>query len=210
MANGASGPVVLADAQDNPGAGASSDTVGLLDALVRGGAQGAVLAILDDTEIAAKAHEVGIGASFDGDLGGKSGMPGQSPYGGRFRVDALGDGCFTCYGDMYRGVTTNLGAMALLTVEDGASDVRVIVGSSRFQCLDQAIFRHLGVEPTEQKILAVKSSVHFRADFDPIASEIIAVDAPGSHPCRLEGLDYKNLRDGVRLGAMGPVFNRNG
>lgn len=210
MANGADGPVVLADAQDNPGAGASSDTVGLIDALVRGGAQGAVMAILDDSEIAAKAHDLGIGASFDGDLGGKSGMPGQSPYSGRFRVDALGDGRITCYGDMYRGITTNLGPMALLTVEDDASDVRVIIGSSRFQCLDQAIFRHLGVEPTEQKILAVKSSVHFRADFDSIASEIIAVDAPGSHPCRLEGLDYKNLRDGVRLGAMGPMFNRNG
>ena len=110
---------------------------------------------------------------------------------------------------MYRGTTTNLGSMALLRIEDGASDVRVIVGSSRFQCLDQAIFRHLGVEPTEQKILAVKSSVHFRADFDPIASETIAVEAPGSHPCRLEGLDYKNLRDGVRLGALGPVFTRS-
>ncbi|MFP6745955.1 MAG: M81 family metallopeptidase [Alphaproteobacteria bacterium] len=209
MANGSGGPVVLADAQDNPGAGASSDTVGLMDALVRGGAQGAVLAILDDAEIAAKAHEVGIGASFDGELGGKSGMPGQSPYNGRFRVDALGDGCFTCYGEMYRGTTTNLGSMALLRIEDGASDVCVIVGSSRFQCLDQAIFRHLGVEPTEQKILAVKSSVHFRADFDPIASETIAVEEPGSHPCRLEGLDYKNLRDGVRLGALGPVFTRS-
>ena len=209
MANGAGGPVVLADAQDNPGAGASSDTVGLLDALVRGGAQGAVMAILDDKEVAAQAHDVGVSASFDGALGGKSGMPGQSPYKGRFRIDALGDGCFTCFGEMYRGTTTNLGPMALLGIEDGASDVRVIVGSSRFQCLDQAIFRHLGIEPTEQKILAVKSSVHFRADFDPIASETIAVEAPGSHPCRLEGLDYKNLRDGVRLGAMGPVFTRS-
>ncbi len=208
MANGAGGPVVLADAQDNPGAGASSDTVGLMDALVRGGAQGAVLAILDDMEVAAKAHNLGVGASFDGDLGGKSGLPGQSPYSGRFRVDALGDGCFTCSGEIYRGTITNLGPMALLRIEDGASDVRVIVGSSRFQCLDLAIFRHLGIEPTEQKILAVKSSVHFRADFDPIAAETIAVEAPGCNPCRLEGLDYQNLRDGVRLGAMGPVFSR--
>lgn len=210
MANDANGPVVLADAQDNPGAGATSDTVGLIDALVRNGAQGAMLAILDDAELAARAHELGVGASFDGDLGGKSGQPGQSPYGGQFRVDALGDGCFTCTGEMFRGTTTNLGPMALLGIEDEVSDVRVIVGSSRFQCVDQAIFRHLGVEPAAQQILAVKSSVHFRADFDSIAAETIVVEAPGCHPCRLEGLDYQHLREGVRLGALGPVFTRSG
>ena len=208
MANRAGEPVVLADAQDNPGAGGSSDTVGLLDALVRNGAQGAVLAILDDAGAAAMAHELGVGASFEFGLGGKSGQPGQSPYDGRFRVEALGDGRFRCTGEMYRGTDTDLGPMALLRVEDGGADVRVIVGGSRFQCLDQAIFRHLGVEPAEQRILAVKSTVHFRADFAPIAAETLTVEAPGAHPCRLEGLDYRRLRDGVRLGPGGPAFVR--
>ena len=206
MANGAGGPVVLADAQDNPGAGGSSDTVGLIDALVRNGAQGAVLAILDDAEAAAMAHSLGLGASFDFALGGKSGQPGQSPYDGRFHVEALGDGRFRCTGEMYRGTDTELGPMALLRVEDGVADVRVIVGGSRFQCLDQAVFRHLGVEPAEQCIVAVKSTVHFRADFDPIAAETLTVEAPGAHPCRLEGLAYRRLRDGVRLGPGGPAF----
>lgn len=201
-----SGPVVLADAQDNPGAGASSDTVGLLAALVRNGARGATVAVLDDGEIAALAHSVGVGASFTAALGGKSGQAGQVPYDGRFRVEALGDGHFTCYGEMYSGTKTNLGPMALLRIEDGESEVRVIVGGSRFQCLDQAVFRHLGVEPAEQRILAVKSTVHFRADFAPIAAEVLVVDSPGAHPCRLAGVDYKNLRPGVRLGPGGPVF----
>jgi len=80
----------------------------------------------------------------------------------------------------------------------------VIVGSTRAQCLDLAIFRHLGVEPTEQKILAVKSTVHFRADFDPIAECTLVVAAPGAHPCRLVDLPYRNLRAGVRLEPMGP------
>ena len=206
MANEAPGPVVLADAQDNPGAGGSSDTVGLLDALVRNGARGAVLAILDDAAAAAMAHELGVGESFDFGLGGKSGEPGQSPYDGRFHVEALGDGRFRCTGEILRGSDTDLGPMALLRVEDDSADVRVIVGGSRFQCLDQAIFRHLGVEPAGQRILALKSTVHFRADFDPIAAETMTVEAPGAHPCRLEGLAYRNLRDGVRLGPGGPAF----
>ena len=74
------------------------------------------------------------------------------------------------------------------------SEVRVVVGSSRSQCLDLAMIRHLGVEPTEQKIVAVKSTVHFRADFDPIAAETLVVIAPGIHPCQLDDLEYHNLR----------------
>ncbi len=200
------GPIVLADAQDNPGAGGSSDTVGLLDALVRNRAQGATLAIIDDGDVAAQAHDAGVGAIIEAGLGGKSGQSGQAPYQGRFHVEALGDGQFTCYGEMYRGTETALGPMALLRIVDGCSHVRVIVGGSRFQCLDQAIFRHLGVEPIEQRILAVKSTVHFRADFAPIAAEVLVVESPGAHPCRLAGVDYKHLRPGVRLGPGGPAF----
>ncbi len=206
VANGTGKPVVLADAQDNPGAGGSSDTVGLLRALVEGGAKGAVFGILNDPEIAARAHAAGLGARFSGALGGKSGQAGDSPFAGEFRVEALGDGRFTCTGEMFRGTHTALGAMALLTVIDAASEVRVIVGCNRFQCLDQAIFRHLGVEPAEARIVALKSTVHFRADFDAIAEETLIVEAPGAHPCRLTGLDYRRLRAGVRLEPGGPAF----
>ncbi len=199
-------PVVLADAQDNPGAGGSSDTVGVLEALMAGRARGAVVALLNDPEVAALAHVEGLGATFRAGLGGKSGQPGQAPFDARFQVDALGDGSFTCTGEMYRGAEAELGPMALLRVVAPDSDVRVIVGSERFQCLDQAVFRHLGVDPGDQKILVVKSTVHFRADFEPIAGQVLLVEAPGAHPCRLSGLDYRRLRPGVRLGPGGPVF----
>ena len=199
-------PVVFADVQDNPGAGGSSDTVGVLEALVAGRAQGAVVALLNDPEVAALAHAEGPGATFGAALGGKSGQPGQAPFEARFQVDALGDGTFTCTGEMYRGAKAELGPMALLRVVEPDSDVRVIVGSERFQCLDQAVFRHLGVEPGEQRILVVKSTVHFRADFEPIAEQVLLVEAPGAHPCRLEDLDYRRLRSGLRLGPGGHFF----
>jgi microcystin degradation protein MlrC len=105
---------------------------------------------------------------------------------------------------MYRGTRTELGPMALLRILDAVCDVRVIVGSVRFQCLDQAIFRHLGVEPAEQRILVVKSTVHFRADFDPIAGRTLVVESPGANPCRMADLNYRKLRTGVRLEPMGP------
>ena len=197
-------PVVLADAQDNPGAGGTSDTTGLLEALVNNGARGAVLAILYDPEVAGQAHRAGVGATLDARLGGKSGFEGADPYQGRFRVEALGDGRFVYTGAMKLNSRAELGPMALLRVIADDADVRVIVGSVRVQCLDLAIIRHLGIEPTEEKILAVKSTVHFRADFDPIAERTLVVVAPGAHPCRLVDLAYRNLRAGVRLEPMGP------
>ena len=203
MQNSSDKPVVLADAQDNPGAGATSDTTGLLDALVRNGAQQAVLAILYDPEVADQAHGAGIGSVIEASLGGKMGFPGVESYRASFEVEALGDGHFVFTGEMNHNSHAELGNMALLRVVDQAAEVRVIVGSSRAQCLDLAIIRHLGIEPHEQKILAVKSSVHFRADFDPIASETLVVLSPGANYCRLTDMKYQNLRAGVRLEPLG-------
>lgn len=206
MENTEARPVVIADAQDNPGAGASSDTVGLLDALIKGKAQGAVLALLDDSGVASAAHEAGIGAEMTVALGGKSGQEGQHPYQARVRVESLSDGCFPFTGAMYAGNVADLGPATVLRILDTAADIRVVVGSKRCQCLDQAIFSHIGIDPTEQRILAVKSSVHFRADFESIASRIVIAEAPGAHPCRLDNVPYRNLRPCVRLGPCGAPF----
>ena len=98
-----------------------------------------------------------------------------------------------------------LGPMALLAL----NGVRVVVGSRKLQAGDQAIFRHLGVEPPAQKILALKSSVHFRADFQPIAEDILVVESPGPNALDYAKLSYKNLRPGQRLMPMGPAQPSN-
>lgn len=209
MSHSSGKPMVLADAQDNPGAGGTSDTTGLLKSLVNNHATGAVIAILYDPQVAQLAHQAGLRGIFQVELGGKSGYEGSPPYSGRFEVDALGDGRFVFTGDMYKDSHANLGPMACLRVLDHVCDVRVIVGSERMQCLDQAIFRHLGIEPAEQSILVVKSTVHFRADFDPIAEQTLVVASPGAHPCELVDLPYQNLRHGVRLEPLGPVHPKS-
>ncbi|MDH3764155.1 MAG: MlrC C-terminal domain-containing protein, partial [Gammaproteobacteria bacterium] len=124
-------------------------------------------------------------------------------YRGKFDVEALGDGRFVFTGAMNLNSHAELGKMALLRIVDDDSEVRVVVGSMRAQCLDLAMIRHLGIEPTEQKIVAVKSTVHFRADFDPIAAETLVVIAPGANYCQLTDMEYRNLRSGVRLEPLG-------
>ena len=197
--------VVLADIEDNPGAGATSDTTGMLKALVDGKARGAELGMVFDPEVAAAAHAAGVGGDFEAELGGKVGGPGDGSYRGRFRVTSLSDGVFDFTGEMFAGGTAHLGPMALLEVVAPGCEVRVVVGSVRCQCLDQAIFRHLGVDLDTARIIVVKSTVHFRADFEPIAQAVWPVRAPGAHPCQLGTVDYKNLRADVRLGPNGPT-----
>ena len=58
-------------------------------------------------------------------------------------------------------------------------NVRVVLASKKVQAADQEMFRHVGIEPVKQRVLALKSSVHFRADFQPIAREVLVVVAPG-------------------------------
>jgi microcystin degradation protein MlrC len=206
MARGAPGaPVVLADTQDNPGAGGNGDTTGLLAALIRHRAQDAVLGLLIDPPSARRAHEAGQGATLDFALGEISGVPGHVPLGGRFTVERLGDGRFTCTGPMFKGFRMQLGPMALLRSE-AAPGVRVVLASSKCQAGDQEMFRHVGIEPIRQRIVALKSSVHFRADFQPIAREVLVVRSPG--PALADPVDFAwtRLRPGLRMRPLGPVF----
>lgn len=187
------GPVILADVQDNPGAGAASDTTGILSTLVQHRAQGAVLGVVHDPRIAARAQDLGVGARLDGDLGGRFGRPGSGSFGASFRVLAISDGRIAYTGEMYGGGIAEVGPSCLLAVDIPGVDIKIVVSSVRTQCLDQAFFTHFGVDPADAQIVCVKSTVHFRADFDPIARAVINVKSPGLFPCDLAEVRYTRV-----------------
>jgi len=198
-------PVILADTQDNPGAGGTSDGVTIVKLLARQNAD-AVVGIVFDPEVAARAHTSGEGTVIRVDLGGKSGVPGESPFSAQCMVERLGDGNLTGTGPFYLGCHMRLGPMALLRF----GRVRVVVASRKQQAADRAMFQHLGVEPRSEKILVLKSSVHFRADFSRIASEILMVEAPGYNVADPAKLPFQRLRAGLRVSPMGrPFENQN-
>ena len=202
IAAGAGKPVIIADTQDNPGAGGTCDTTGMLAALVRNGAEGAALGVFLDPDAAKAAHAAGEGAEITVALGGRGGIPGDSPYEATVEVARLGDGRFTCTGPNLGGRTMEIGPMALLRI-GGTS---IVTASKRAQAADQEMFRHLGVEPAEQKILVLKSTVHFRAHFQPIAEQVLVALAPGGHISDTRRYPYRKLRPGVRLTPLGPEW----
>jgi microcystin degradation protein MlrC len=187
-------PVILADTQDNPGAGGNADTMSLIKALVASGTTRVLAGVLCDASAAARAHAAGEGSTIELGLGAGTGTAGETPLAARFKVLALGDGRFTGTGPFYFGGRFELGPMALLEV----GGVHVAVASRKQQAADQAMFRHLRVEPADYAVLALKSSVHFRADFGGLASRILVVEAPGPNIADPAKLPFRNLRPGLR------------
>jgi len=191
-------PVVIADTQDNPGAGGDANTTGLLHALLAAGAgqrwPGRVaLGLLCDPQAAAAARAAGVGALIELKLGTAvttyNGGLSDPPVRCRCVVRAVSDGVVPLHGPMTAGGTAHLGASACLDI-DG---VLVAVSSAKSQMLDLDLFRYLGIEPARMKLMVVKSSVHFRAAFAPIASRIWVAKAPGPMAADPADLPWRKL-----------------
>ncbi|MGF6724529.1 microcystin degradation protein MlrC [Paraburkholderia sp. GAS41] len=191
------GTVILADTQDNPGGGGSGDTTDILHELLRQNAQRVCVGVLCDAAFAEAATRAGVGAVIEFALGAVSGT-GAPPLYGPFEVLALGSGRFTGTGPFYLGCHMDLGAMARVRC-GGSAGIEIVVSSRKQQAADRAMFRHIGADPADYRILVLKSSVHFRADFAALADDILVVAAPGANVADLRQLRYEKLRPGVAL-----------
>ena len=183
-------PIVLSDSGDNPGAGAPCDGTVLLAALRDAHVRDTAIGVICDPETVAQACAAGTGTTITVQIGGKTDDRHGAPVIADASVVRITDGVFTNTGPMGTGGRTRMGTTALLDI-DGIS---VIVTEQRIQALDLSLFRSVGIEPTMMRAIVVKSSVHFRAAFAPIAAEIIDVDTPGISSPHLERFSFTHVR----------------
>ena len=160
-----------------PGAGGNGDTTGLARrAARRTRARGAVLGLLIDPRVGdAGARRRRRTQRPEFALGEISGVPGHVPLEGEFNVETARRRQLHVHRADVPWVPHGLSGRWRCCAKDG---VRVVLASKKCQAADQEMFRHVGIEPRQQRILALKSSVHFRADFEPIAREVLVVAAP--------------------------------
>jgi len=90
---------------------------------------------------------------------------------------------------MWNGVAQSCGPSALLRI--GGTDV--LVCSVATQALDMAMFRAIGAAPLTKRVVALKSTQHFRAAFGPVADRIVLIDGGGLASPRLDRLQYKRI-----------------
>lgn len=189
--NATEGPIVLSDGSDNPGGGSTCDGTHLLRAMIDRKVQNAAVAMIYDPESVKLAEKAGVGNVVSLSLGGKLcphilGRPIEC----NAYVKLICDGKYKIKGPVGRGLPVDLIKSAVVVIDD----IEVIIASNLTQPYDAEIFRIHGIEPKDKKVLMVKSAVHFRADFEQFARQVIDVECPGLIPLNPVNIKYEKCR----------------
>lgn len=168
-----SGTVVLSDGPDNPGGGAYADDVRVLRKLLEIGCKDAVVALIYDPESVDRCISAGEGATVELELGGK--FSGMEPLRCTALVQRITDGKYRNHGPMNPGLQMDLLGTALVEIEG----IRVIVVKNPTQPYDFALMELHGINPRQERIIVLKSAVHFRGAYGPIAERIVLLSYPG-------------------------------
>jgi len=185
------GPVIFTDPADNINAGAYGDTNCILKGLIDKGITDASIAVIIDPESVKKAIAAGVGSSVSLELGGKLDNINSSPLNVNAYVKKISDGKYIYKGHLFKGVEAVMGRTVLLAV----NGIEVIITESRpANVCDPQLFRSIGIEPADKKIIVLKDGLHFRANYGQFAKEIFYIDCPGSSDVNFEHIKYYKVK----------------
>jgi microcystin degradation protein MlrC len=193
-AQGATSPVLLLDHADNVGSGGTEDVMTVIAEVIRQGLEDvAVAAVCDPAAVAAMA-KAGVGATVSLRLGGRTDMPSirrrGEPLEVTGRVRTLSDGEWVVRGPMYTGVTVQMGPSAVLDT----GTLQIVVVSRHHEPWDQGVFASLGIDPKAKRFLLLKSRIHYRAGFAPLAAATITCDGDGVTTSDNDLLRFEKVR----------------
>ncbi|MER8412998.1 M81 family metallopeptidase [Mesorhizobium sp. M1342] len=175
---GADKPLVIVEIGDNPGGGAYGDATDLLRAMIAADLQNAAFHAIFDPEAVQAGITIGVGNKGRIRLGGKHAPEmGGGPLEVEAQIVSLTDGRFRCYGPSFLGGGTWRSFGPCMMMRVGGIEVAVI--SRPEQTVDLAQLTSLGIDLFHCGTVALKSYHHFRAAFEPIAREVVRVDAGG-------------------------------
>ncbi len=172
-------PIVLLDHADNVGSGGTSDVMTVIAEVLRQELDDVAVATVWDPAAVATMQKAGLGARVTLELGGKCDMPSIGLLGRPLRVEGtvrnLTDGRWRVEGPMYTGVLVDTGPTAVLDT----GRMRIVVVSRHHEPWDTGIFTANGIDPTRQRFLLLKSRIHYRAGFAPLARATFTLDGEG-------------------------------
>jgi len=183
-----SGPVILAEGSDNVGGGAPADATHVLSCLTN--VPQKALVVLKDEAAVRWAFEIGVGATFEGPVGGKSDRLHGEPVMVNGKVRLLFDGKYRHVGPYMTGQRADMGKTAV--VECG--QLTLVLTEKRAAPWDLGHVRSVGLWPYDFKIIVVKSAIAWQAAFGPFAKRVIHVDSPGCCSANLRHFEYSRVR----------------
>ena len=90
---------------------------------------------------------------------------------------------------MYTGIRTHLGRTAVLDT----GRVEIVVTERPHEPFDLGVFTHAGIDPRTKRYVMLKSRIHYRAGFGPIASHIVECAGAGVTNADLSVYPYRKL-----------------
>jgi microcystin degradation protein MlrC len=180
-------PAILADSADNPGGGAAGDSTFILEELIKRKVKDAVVGPFWDPIAVQLCEDAGVGARLPLRIGGKTSPASGRPLDVTCQVKALRQETIMTG---LSGSPSRLGNVAVIDV-DG---ITIVLVTTRNQAIGTDLFTQFGIDLAKQKLIVVKSSQHFYAEYSKVSRRIIYVDSPGSVPRDLRVLKYKKVR----------------
>ena len=188
------GPVLLLDHADNVGSGGTEDVMTVLREIIRQDLDDVAVAAVCDPEAVRRMQSAGVGATITLSLGGKTDMPAIDRRGEPLevtgRVRTISDGEWIVRGPMYTGVTVTMGPTAVLDT----GKVQIVVVSRHHEPWDQGVFTSVGIDPKTKRYLLLKSRIHYRAGFAPLARATITLDGDGVTTSDNDRLRFERVR----------------
>ncbi|MBR6748627.1 MAG: M81 family metallopeptidase [Clostridia bacterium] len=185
-------PMLINESSDNPGGGTPGDGTHLLREMLSRNVPSAY-GFIYDPEVALQATRAGVGAHIAVKLGGKTdkfhGEPIDLP---DAYVKCISDGVVMRKSMMGKGAVNHMGPTVCLVV----GNVNIVVSSFRTQTFDDGPLRIAGVDWPELKIIALKSSQHFKAWWKDQVAGIISCDSPGIHSSDLSTFNFTQADTG--------------
>ncbi len=190
-------PVLLIDHCDNCGSGGAQDVMAVVAEILEQELDDVAIAPIRDAQAVATMIDAGAGQKVRLKLGGRTDMPaiGLSgvPLEVEGRVQAITDGEFVITGPMYTGIRTYLGRTAILEIQRGKASAQIVVTERAHEPFDLGVFTHAGIDPRQKRYVMLKSRIHYRAGFKPIASHIVECAGEGVTNADLSVYPYRKL-----------------
>lgn len=182
------GPVILVESSDNVGGGGPGDATHLLRYLAE--CRKPSLIVICDPAAAQHAHDIGVGAAFAMEVGGKTDDWHGAPVRVEGTVRLLSDGQYRHIGPYMTGQPARMGKTAVVA----CGSMTLVLTKERTGPWDPGHVTSLGIIPETFHIIVVKSALAWRTAFGHIAKHVIHVDTPGCCGSDLAGFPYKHLR----------------
>ena len=188
------GPILLIDHADNCASGGTQDTMAVVAAVMRQGLKDVAVGAICDPEAVSELIAAGVGSTVTLLLGGKMDMPSIGRKGEPLLVSGtvrlISDGEFIVRGPMYTGAKMHMGKTVVLDT----GSIQFVVIEHNHEPFDLGMFRSVGIEPSTKQYLLLKSRIHYRAGFQPIARHIVECDGVGVTSSDYGQFRFENIR----------------